>query len=392
MRFSVTGGQAGPMIDPLTASAEIDLAAFAANLAALEKHVAPAKVMVIVKADGYGHGMIECARAARQAGATWLGVATPAEALALREQGDDGRLLAWLYGPEEDLSPLVAADVDVSAQSVTQISALVAAAAITERRARVHLKVDTGLSRNGATLDDWPEVCAAAADAEEAGAIQVVAIWSHFAAADEPGAASVSMQRDAFVAAYGVARAAGLEPGLRHLCNSAGALIVPEAHFDLVRVGIAAYGIDPAPGLSARAGVELQPVMRLRAQLVNVKDIHPGTGVSYGLTWVAPAETRVGLVPLGYGDGIPRHAGNRAQVAVKGRPAPIRGRICMDQFVVELGADVEAAVGDDVVVFGSGSVGEPTAADWAQWCDTIGYEIVTRIGSRVPRVYSAGSR
>ena len=378
-------------IDPATACAEIDLAAFRSNVSTLQRH-ASVPVMVIVKADGYGHGMLECAREARTAGAEWLGVATPTEALQLREAGDTGPLLAWLYGVDEDLAPLVAADVDLSAQSVDQIGRLVAAAAMTERRARVHLKIDTGLSRNGAPSYEWQQVCAIAADAEHSGAIEVVGIWSHLAAADEPGHPSVPLQIQAFQQAYEQARAAGLEPTLRHLSNSAGALVVPEARLDLVRVGIAAYGIDPAPGIAALAGVTLRPVMRLRAQLVNVKRISEGAGVSYGWTWTAQAPTTVGLVPLGYGDGIPRHAGNRALVGWSGTRVPIRGRICMDQFVVELGAGRVAEPGDDVIVFGPGDQGEPTAGEWAAWCDTIGYEIVTRIGTRVPRRYLHTSR
>jgi len=378
-------------IDPATACAEIDLAAFRSNVSTLQRH-ASVPVMVIVKADGYGHGMLECAREARTAGAEWLGVATPTEALQLREAGDTGPLLAWLYGVDEDLAPLVAADVDLSAQSVDQIGRLVAAAAMTERRARVHLKIDTGLSRNGAPSYEWQQVCAIAADAEHSGAIEVVGIWSHLAAADEPGHPSVPLQIQAFQQAYEQARAAGLEPMLRHLSNSAGALVVPEARLDLVRVGIAAYGIDPAPGIAALAGVTLRPVMRLRAQLVNVKRISEGAGVSYGWTWTAQAPTTVGLVPLGYGDGIPRHAGNRALVGWSGTRVPIRGRICMDQFVVELGAGRVAEPGDDVIVFGPGDHGEPTAGEWAAWCDTIGYEIVTRIGARVPRRYLHTSR
>ena len=378
-------------IDPATACAEIDLAAFRSNVSTLQRH-ASVPVMVIVKADGYGHGMLECAREARTAGAEWLGVATPTEALQLREAGDTGPLLAWLYGVDEDLAPLVAADVDLSAQSVDQIGRLVAAAAMTERRARVHLKIDTGLSRNGAPSYEWQQVCAIAADAEHSGAIEVVGIWSHLAAADEPGHPSVPLQIQAFQQAYEQARAAGLEPMLRHLSNSAGALVVPEARLDLVRVGIAAYGIDPAPGIAALAGVPLRPVMRLRAQLVNVKRISEGAGVSYGWTWTAQAPTTVGLVPLGYGDGIPRHAGNRALVGWSGTRVPIRGRICMDQFVVELGAGRVAEPGDDIIVFGPGDQGEPTAGEWAAWCDTIGYEIVTRIGTRVPRRYLHTSR
>ncbi len=376
-----------PAVDPATASADIDLSAFQANIRAIHARVGSAQLMVVVKADGYGHGMVACARAARSAGASWLGVATPAEALALREAGDTGPLLAWLYGAEEDLTPLVAAEIDVSAQSVDQLSRLVAAAAIVEAPARVHLKIDTGLSRNGASADVWPEVLAAAAEAEEAGAVEVVGLWSHLAAADEPGHPSVAIQLAAFQQAYEQARAAGLEPTLRHLANSAAALIVPEARLDLVRVGIAAYGIDPAPGIAAMAGVTLVPVMRLRAQLAQVKAIAAGAGVSYGWTWTADRSTTVGLVPLGYADGIPRHASNRAQLGWRGTRVPLRGRVCMDQFVVELGPDAVAEPGDEVTVFGSGVAGEPTAEDWAAWCDTIGYEIVTRIGVRVPRRY-----
>ena len=251
--------------------------------------------------------------------------------------------------------------------------------------ARVHLKIDTGLSRNGTASADWPELCAAAAEAERSGAVEVVGIWSHFAAADEPGHPSVPVQIAEFEKAYAVVQEAGLEPALRHLSNSAGALLLPEARLDLVRVGIAAYGIDPAPGVAALAGVRLRPVMTLRAQLINVKVIAAGSGVSYGWTWTAPQPTTVGLVPLGYGDGIPRHAGNRAEVGWTGGRAPVRGRICMDQFVVELGSGTDAQPGEEIRLFGPGDHGEPTAEDWATWCGTIGYEIVTRIGSRVPR-------
>ena len=379
-----------PMIFPGTAAAEIDLGAFARNVASIAAHVAPAEMMVVVKADGYGHGMLPVARAARSAGVPWLGVATPLEALRLREAGDTGAILAWLYGPDEDLTPLVAAGVDVSASSAAQLAAIVAASATTERRVRVHLKVDTGLSRNGAPAESWAALCADAAEAAEAGAVEVQAVWSHLAAADEPGHPSIRQQLTAFDAAYQEATAAGLRPR-RHLANSAAALLLPEARLDLVRVGIAAYGIDPAPGIAQLAGVRLHPVMRLRAQLVNIKRIPAGSGVSYGWTWVAPNATTVGLVPLGYADGIPRHAGNRVRLSWRGQQVDQRGTICMDQFVVELGPAAVAEVGDEVVLFGSGREGEPTAEQWASWCGTIGYEIVTRIGSRVPRIYRNGT-
>ena len=382
------------MIDPATAAAEIDLGALADNLRYFHELVAPAQLMLAVKAEAYGHGLLPCAATARAAGVDWLGVATPDEAMTLRDAGDEGPLLFWLYGPDTDLTPLVAAGVDATAHAPEQISRLVMAAGTAERVARVHLKIDTGMSRNGATPKVWPELCAAAAEAEAVGAVRVVGLWTHLASADEPGAPSVPRQLAAFDAAAEVATAAGLQPELRHAANSAAALFVPGSHLDLVRVGIAAYGIDPGPGVIEAARAPVRPVMRLRAQLVNVKDVEPGTGVSYGLTWHAEQPTRLGLVPLGYADGIPRIAGPRAEVSVAGRRVPVRGRICMDQFVVDLGpAGAEeplppgSEAGAEVVIFGPGDDGEPTVADWAGWAETIGHEIVTGIGGRVGRVF-----
>lgn len=372
------------MIDPGTASAEIDLAAYAANLRAIADLVAPAQLMAVLKADAYGHGMLACAAAARAAGADWLGVVTLGEALAVRATGDTGRLLAWMYGPEEDLAPALAADIDLGVHRFDQLDRVIAAAAIAGRPARVQLKIDTGLSRNGAPADAWPELVAAAAAAERAGTLQVVAIWSHFIASDDLSLPATKQQLAAFEEAVAVAREAGLTPELLHLANSAGALQVPESRYDLVRVGIASYGVDPGEGVAAGAGVRLRPVMRLRAQLVNVKRVRAGATVSYGATWTADRDTVLGLVPLGYADGIPRHASNAAEVEVGGRRVPVRGRICMDQFVVDLGPDATEQPGAEVTVFGGPA--SPSAEDWAEVCGTIGYEIVTRIGSRVSRV------
>lgn len=369
------------MIDPVTMRAEIDLDAYAANLRQIVDHVAPAQVMAVVKADGYGHGMLACARRARAAGIAWLGVATPGEALALRADGDDGRLLCWLYGPDEDLSPVIAADIDISAQSVEEISRITAAAAVAESTARVHLKIDTGLSRNGATIEQWPEVCAAAAEAVAAGAVDLVGIWSHLAASETPDHPSVTSQQQVFEEALAVAEQQGLRPSVRHLANSGAALGLPELHYDLVRVGIASYGLDPGVGVAERAGVTLRPVMRLVGQVIRVKKLATGAGVAYGHTWHAPEPVTVALVPLGYADGIPRAAGNTAAVTLGGQTCPIRGVICMDQFVVE--APPGTRVGDEVVLWGDGTV---TVDDWARACSTINYELVTRIGVRVPRV------
>ncbi|WP_432559792.1 alanine racemase [Granulicoccus sp. GXG6511] len=384
------------VIDPATASAEIDLAAFSRNVRALAGHVAPAELMVVVKADAYGHGMMPCARTARAAGASWLGVATPGEARVLREAGDTGRLFCWLFGEDEDLVAPIALDIDLGVHHPAQLSRVVAAAAAAGRIARVHLKIDTGLSRNGCPPVLWDDLCSDARAAQEAGAVEVVAVWSHFAAADEPEHPANPMQIAAFHAAVDRARAAGLAVPIRHLANSAAALGMPDARFELVRVGIAAYGVDPADGeLAEQAGVPLDPVMRLRAHLIATRAVAPGTAVSYGHRWAADDATVLGLVPLGYADGIPRAASGwgtepGASVAVAGRRAPIAGTVCMDQFVVDLGPDAREEAGDEVTLFGGAD--SPSASDWARVCRTIGYEIVTRIGNRVPRRYSGGAQ
>ena len=373
----------------------VDLDAIRRNVGILRDLVAPdgADVMVVVKADGYGHGMVESARAARAAGAPWLGVATIEEAVRLREAGDAGRLLCWLTMPGDDWAAAIARDVDVTAYSVAELDAIRAAiGGGSSGPARVQLKIDTGLSRGGATAHDWPDVLAAARAGEADGSWRVTGIWSHFACSDEPEHPANAAQEQAFRDALDTAEAAGLRPEVRHLANSAAAIHRPSSRFDLVRCGIAAYGLDPAPGIGPELGLE--PAMTVTAPLALVKDLHAGASVSYGHTWTAPAETRVGLVPLGYGDGVPRHAGNTAEVRVGGSRRAIRGRICMDQFLVDLGDPGEAAAeaGDDVVLFGPGTSGEPTAADWARACGTIHYEIVTRMGGRLARRHIGATR
>jgi alanine racemase len=364
----------------------VDLGAVRHNVRRLRELVgdrgdAPA-LMVVVKADGYGHGMVECARAARQAGAEWLGVATAEEALALRAAGDAGRILSWLAVPGDDHRPAIEADVDVSAYSVAQLDEVVAAARAVGRPARVQLKVDTGLSRGGAPRDQWEPLFAAAREAELAGDVVVTGVWSHFACSDEPEHPANDHQEQAFREALALVEAAGLTPDLRHLSNSAGALLRPSARFDLVRFGIASYGLNPAPGVLDDASLGLVPAMTVRATVAMGKDIDAGAGVSYGHTFVADRPMHVALVPLGYGDGIPRHASSTAEVQVRGRRARVLGRICMDQFVVD---SPDAEAGDEVVVLGPGRDGEPTAQDWAEWCGTINYEIVTRMRGRQQR-------
>ena len=294
--------------------------------------------MVVVKADGYGHGMLPCApggadrrrelargrHTERGAGGSRSRRHRPAAGLALRARR---RPRAAGRRRRRRLRPVDRADLPAGGGGRT-----------VEQRARVHLKIDTGLSRNGAAAADWAQVCAAAAEAEQSGALEVVGVWSHLAAADEPGHASVAIQLEAFQRAYEEARSSGLEPSVRHVANSAAALLLPEAHLDLVRVGIAAYGIDPAPGIAARAGITLRPAMTLRAQLVNVKQLAAG---AVGLLRLdldrRPADNG------GPGADRLRRRGAAARLEpcpgrLAGGRAPVRGRICMDQFVVDLGA------------------------------------------------------
>ncbi|MEU2245904.1 alanine racemase [Streptomyces sp. NPDC019224] len=370
----------------LRARAEIDLAALRANVRVLRARAAGAQLMAVVKADAYGHGAVPCARAAREAGATWLGTATPQEALALRAAGLDGRMLCWLWTPGGPWREAIEADVDVSVSGMWALREVTGAAAAAGRTARIHLKADTGLGRAGCQPADWPELVAAARTAERAGTVRVTGLWSHFACADEPGHPSITAQLDTFRDMVAYAEKAGVEPEVRHIANSPATLTVPESHFDLVRTGIAMYGISPSPELGTPADFGLRPVMTLAASLALVKRVPAGHGISYGHHYTTPRETTLGLVPLGYADGIPRHASGRGPILAGGARRTIAGRVAMDQFVVDLDGD-EPAAGSEAVLFGPGDRGEPSAEDWAEAAGTIAYEIVTRIGGRVPRVH-----
>lgn len=368
------------------ARAHIDLAALRANVAALRAKAPGAAFMAVVKADAYGHGMVPCARAALEAGATWLGVATPEEALALRAAGVGGRVLCWLWTPGGPWRACVEAGVDVTVSAHWALAEVTAAAREAGRPARVQLKIDAGLGRNGAQPAQWPGLTAAARAAERAGLIQVTGVWAHFSCADEPGHPSITRELQVFRTALEQAADAGLEPEVRHIANSPGTLTLPESHFDLVRPGVAMYGISPVPQVGGPADFGLRPVMTLAARLASVKAVPGGHGVSYGHHYVTPGPTTLALVPVGYADGVPRHASGAGPVLVAGKWRTVAGRVAMDQFVVDLGGD-SAEPGDEAVLFGPGDRGEPTAEDWARACGTIAYEIVTRVGSRVPRVY-----
>lgn len=369
------------------AEIRVDLGAIRHNVARLRSGTT-AEVMAVVKADGYGHGMVQVARAALDAGATWLGACTVDEALALRAAGIEAPVLAWLLAPGMPLEEAVRAGVDLSTGSLALLDELVAAARSAGRPARVHLKIDTGLNRGGAKPTEWAALVSAAAKAQADGDLDVTGVWSHLACADAVGHPSVDLQLAEFRDGLAVAERAGLRPKYRHLANSAALLTRPDCHFDLVRPGIAVYGLSPIPGET----FGLRPAMTVRGRVVQAKRVPAGEGVSYGHTYTTRQETTLAVVPLGYGDGVPRHASNSGPVLLRGRRRTVAGRVCMDQIVLDCGDD-EVRAGDIATLFGPGDQGEPTANDWADAVGTISYEIVTRIGGvRVPRVYDGEVR
>ena len=377
------------MSDRARAEVVVDLDVIAANTAALRERVGR-PLMAVVKADGYGHGLVPAARAALAGGADALGVAVLEEALALRAAGVAAPLLAWLHTPGTDYAAALTADVEVSVNAEWALAEVVAAARATGRTAAVHLFADTGLSREGATEAEWPGLVTAAARAQADGDVAVVGLWSHMAYADAPTHPTIGAQVRVFGEAVSLARAAGLTEARLHLANSAATVALPDTWYDMVRPGIAVYGLDPLGGDPADHG--LRPAMTVRARAALVKRVPAGVGVSYGLTYFPERETTLLLVPVGYADGVPRAAGNRAPVLAAGAHRTIAGRVCMDQFVLDVG-DAEVHAGDEVVLWGPGDAGEPTAQDWADAVDTIHYELVTRIGGRFTRRYvgSAGA-
>lgn len=375
----------------LSAWADIHLDAIRDNVAQLGRLAGDAEVMAVIKGDAYGHGLVPVAEAAVAGGATYLAVAQLAEALAARAAGVTAPILTWLFPPGADLAAAIRADLTISAGAPWALAEVAAAARVTGMTARVHLKVDTGLGRGGAWHDDLAGMLVDAARLESEGVVDVEGIFSHFAYADSPDHPTVRAQQEAFVAVLDDAARAGLRPRLRHLANSAATLTNPSAHFDMVRPGVAIYGLSPVPDIGGPTHFGLREAMRVTARLIAVKDCPAGQGISYAHLYTTKGETRLGLVPLGYADGIPRHASNVGPMQVSGRRYTVAGRVCMDQMVLDLGPDSPAQPGDEVVLIGREADGEPTAQDWAAAIDTINYEIVTRLGPRVPRRYLGGS-
>jgi alanine racemase len=361
--------------------AVIDLDAIRHNVGVLIRAAAPAKVMVVVKADGYGHGAAAVARAALEAGAAELGVATVPEALALRTAGVTAPVLAWLHTPSTDFESALDANVTLGVSSVDQLAAIRTAARALGVQARIDLKIDTGLNRNGCAASDWPAFFAEAARAVATGEVSVRGIFSHLACADDPASPVTERQVLKFFEGIAALEAHGITPRVRHLANSAATLTRPDTHFDLVRAGIASYGLSPVDGQD----FGLTPALSLVAPVALTKRVAAGEGVSYGHTWTAPHDTTVALIPLGYADGIPRLLSGRFDVAIGGRRYPAIGRVCMDQFLVDLGDESSVEVGDDATIIGAGTDG---LTEWAQRLGTIHYELATSIRGRVERVYT----
>lgn len=394
--------------------AAVDLAAIRHNLGVLRAAAPGALQLATVKANAYGHGLVPVALAALDGGADWLGVAQLAEAFALRRGLDeagvaraDAPLLAWISTSSSDFSAAIEADIDLSVSWTWVLADICAAAREVGRPARVHVKIDTGMSRAGSTLADLPALASALRMAVDDGLVDVVGAWSHMSRADDPseaGNASTASHVRIFEEGLAILADAGITPRIRHLAATSGILWHPEAHYDMVRAGIGLYGLSPDPAVATSEQLGLVPALELRAPLTSVKVIEEGTPVSYGGTWVAPTRRWIGLVPLGYGDGILRAVSNKARVVVHTASgpfnAPLIGRVCMDQFMVDLGpaqaspgtptarsGQAPAAPGDTAILFGSGAGGEALADDWADAASTINYEIVTHLGTHIPRTY-----
>lgn len=398
--------------------AAVDLAAITHNLSVLRAAAPGTLQLATVKANAYGHGLVPVALAALDGGADWLGVAQLAEAFTLRHGLDeagvaraDAPILAWISTSSSDFAAAIEADIDLSVSWTWVLADICAAARAVGRPARVHVKIDTGMSRAGSTLADLPALASALRMAADDGLVDVVGAWSHMSRADDPseaGNASTASHVRIFEEGLAILADAGITPRIRHLSATSGILWHPEAHYDMVRAGIGLYGLSPDPSVATAEELGLIPALELSAPLTSVKVIEEGTPASYGGTWVAPTRRWIGLVPLGYGDGILRAASNRARVVVHTASgpfnAPLIGRVCMDQFMVDLGqaegspgtptarsGQAPAAPGDIAILFGSGADGEALADDWAQAAGTINYEIVTHLGAHIPRIYRDGA-
>ena len=364
----------------MRAFVEVNLNAISNNIK-LVKSKTQAQILAVVKADAYGHGLIPVAKCAVDAGATWLGIALLEEAISLREAGIKVPIISWLTPPSSDFKQAIELDIDLAIPSLKHLEVIVAAGKALGKKPRVHIEVDTGMTRGG-LLGEWPEFLIAAKGAD----IEVVGFWSHFARADEPDEIANQSQMLEFESKLAQLIATGITPKYIHLANSAATLTNPNSHKNIVRLGIAMYGLSPDVNtLGSSQNLELEPAMTLKAEIHLVKRVPAGSPVGYGGTQTTLRDTKLAIITIGYADGIPRNTSSAVGVFVAGRKAAIIGRVSMDQFVVDLGADSNAVAGEIVEVFGANGY---SIDDWAAASGTINYEIVTRIAARVPRIYA----
>ena len=368
------------------ASAEINLSAITQNFKSIKSRTT-ADVLAVVKADAYGHGLIPVSKALEEAGANWFGTALLEEAINLRKAGILKPIISWLTPLGEDFKSAIDLDIDLGIPSVDLLDEVIKAASLTGKTARIHLEIDTGMSRGG-VLSEWDQLIKSVLVGVNLKQLKVIGIWSHFARADEPDELMNQEQLSLFEEKVNQAKAAGIDAQFIHIANSAALFTNKSAHKNIIRSGIALFGLSPdIKTIGDSSSLGLKPAMKLKAKLNLVKEVKAGSSVGYGGTAVIKSDTKLGVVAIGYADGIPRSTNNLAGVFVDKKRAPIIGRVSMDQFVVDLGITSTAKTGDEVIVFGDGSNGEYTVDEWAKAANTINYEIITRIGPRVPRIY-----
>ena len=368
------------------ACAEINLSAISQNFKLIKSRTS-ADVLAVVKADAYGHGLIPVSKALEEAGADWFGTALLEEAINLRKAGILKPIISWLTPLGEDFKSAIDLDIDLGIPSIDLLDEVIKTASLTGKTARIHLEIDTGMSRGG-VLSEWDQLIKSVLAGVNLKQLKVIGIWSHFARADEPDELMNQEQLSLFEEKVNQAKAAGIDAQFIHIANSAALFTNKSAHKNIIRSGIALFGLSPdVKTIGDSSSLGLKPAMKLKAKLNLVKEVKAGSSVGYGGTAVLKSDTKLGVVALGYADGIPRSTNNLAGVFVDKKRAPIIGRVSMDQFVVDLGITSTAKTGDEVIVFGDGSSGEYTVDEWAKAANTINYEIITRIGPRVPRIY-----
>jgi alanine racemase len=368
------------------ASAEINLSAITQNFKLIKSRTT-ADVLAVVKADAYGHGLIPVSKALEEAGADWFGTALLEEAINLRKAGILKPIISWLTPLGEDFKSAIDLDIDLGIPSIDLLDEVIKAASLTGKAARIHLEIDTGMSRGG-VLSEWDQLIKSVLVGVNLKLLKVIGIWSHFARADEPAELMNQEQLSLFEEKVNQAKTAGIDAQFIHIANSAALFTNKSTHKNIIRSGIALFGLSPdIKTIGDSSSLGLKPAMKLKAKLNLVKEVKAGSSVGYGGTAVLKSDTKLGVITLGYADGIPRNTNNLAGVFVDKKRAPMIGRVSMDQFVVDLGITSNAKTGDEVIVFGDGSGGEYTVDEWAKAANTINYEIITRIGPRVPRIY-----